>query len=206
VRLAAWGRADFAPIAEIVAFVLGLNAISADVRRGTIFSVLARPVSRGAVFFGIWTANVAVVAGLTIIRMVIMLAFFFSYGGHLDRPLVLGMAASFAGSALVLAVASALAAILPITYAILVFIGGLFVQGIAFGVAGGFGRLLALSLAAVTPLSVIRSSDVVQQLLTGQSQALADGTEILAYRVAWILLLIFIGAALFQRRDLAPRA
>ncbi|MBP7149114.1 MAG: hypothetical protein KBD01_16420 [Acidobacteria bacterium] len=202
-RTSAWSGGYEANVG-FVALVLGLNALAADIRRGTIFAVLARPVTRATVFVSSWLASLALVWSLVLVRQVIVIALYVGYGGRPDVPLFVGIAGLFAGTALALTAAACLGAVLPVMYGALAVLGWAVLQGLAFAPLLGIGRYLALGLASLLPL-VGRSGEDLTALLTGRSRELGAGLEALLYRACWTLLLLVVGQWLFTRRDLAPR-
>ncbi len=205
LRVFAWGEGGFTATLTIVALVLGLTAIGGDVRRGTIFAVLARPVSRDAVYVGSWLAVFAALCAAELVRAFLMSIYYVGHGGTADWGLLVGLAGRLAGFGLELALAAGLAAALPVSIALVLYIGINIVQVLAFARIEASWLWLARIPAALLPVAG-KGSDVIRGLLIGQSRDVAAGVEAVAYRVCWTLLLLVAGAWLFRRRDLAPRA
>lgn len=206
LRMGVWdGTAVFRAVVALLAVFLGLTMINSDVRAGTLFHVLARPVSRTEVYLGAWIAAAGLLVLLELVFLGVALTFFGLNGGELDRPLIVGVLAGLAETPLLLALCAVLGTLLPTAYALLTLLGVHIAGSLAIaGTVGGAGRYALAAVAAFFPV-LGRQPRVVGDLFVGQSRDLAQGLEILAYRLCWTGLLLFIGIWVFRRRDLAPR-
>lgn len=206
-RTACWARGSgmFDALLVLITVVLGANQVHRDVRDGTLFGILARPVPRSSVFLAGWSSSVAVVGAMEAVRSGIVLGGAAWLENRIDPIHVLGALASFAGTVLLLTAFAALGSVLSPAYAVLAGAGVMIAAQLAYSeiVGGAAGRILD-ALAWVIPLAVHQRRTILDALQgsTGETALLA---EILAYRLCWIALLLLSGMLAFSRRDLRPR-
>ncbi len=196
---------NFSAVVTFLAAFLGATQIGADVAAGTLFGILARPVSRATVFVSAWAAAAAFVLVLESLRDVPLLAVAAWMEGRLDPALALGLLASVSGQWLWLALFAMLGALVQAGWAAIAGIAVGVVADLAFkDFVRGIGAKLVDLLGWMLPLAAHQDS-IVESAIRGDTRLLGPVGEVIAYRVCWIALLLLIGMQGFRRRDLSPR-
>lgn len=189
----------------LLALFMGANQIGADVRAGTIFSVLARPVSRAQLFLTGFAASSMALVVLEILRSGSILGTVAWIQGHLGLDQLLGAVAIALGQIVALATFAALGSVMPPAYAALAGVAGAVVSSMAFqSPLGGLGAKLVGAASWLLPL-LSGQQDVILQAIQGAERDSGPILEIIAYRVCWTALLVALGVWGFSRRDLAPK-
>ncbi len=207
LRLTGWSKARgfFDLFMWILAITLGCGQIAGDVRDGTIFSFLARPVPRRTILLAGWTASALVLLALEAARQLLMTGFYLLLGGSLDAGCLLGATSVMLDHLLTLTLFVSLGTMLPAALACVAGVVCLALPALVQApFVKGAGRLALQIVSAPFP-SWAWSSSVETVALQGGDFSLFDLLEVHAYRGAWIVLLLIAGAWLFSRRELAPR-
>jgi len=205
LRLYGWNYTssfDFLMVA--LGFALGANQIAGDIKAGTLFGVLARPVSRGKVFLAGWSVSALLLVGLEIPRSAFLIGTASWLEGRLDPLHLLGALAVVSGAWLALASLAALGTVLTPTYAILAGLLGVIAGNLAFHQEIRIGAWMLDTVGVLLPLPWGQER-IVGDALTGASSHAGPIVEVIAYRLAWTALLLFLGSLAFSRRDIAPR-
>ena len=197
---------SFTFILFLIAAVLGANQVGSDARSGTLFGILARPVSRAHVFLAGWAASALFLLGMEALRALPFLGASAWVEGRLGLAPVVGALAILAGHWLALAEFAALGAVMPPAYAA---IGG-FAIVVTGGLAssqeiGGFGARLIGVIGWLVPRPGGQES-VIATAIQGGARGVSAVAEVVAYRACWTLLFLGLGVLGFARRDLAPRS
>ena len=189
----------------LLAAILGANQIGSDVRAGTIFGVLARPVSRTRVFLVGWATSALFLVALEAIRSGLLLGGAAWLEGRVDPLPLLAVLALVAGHALVPAEFAALGAVVQPAYAAIAGIAATILDGMAFkGEVGGVGGKLLDAVGFVLPLSS-GTQQLIVSAMQGSAREAAPLVEAIGYRLCWTLLLVAVGVYGFNRRNLAPK-
>ena len=202
LRLYGWNNTSlFDYLMVALGFALGANQIAGDIKAGTLFGVLARPVSRGKVFLAGWSVSALLLVGLEIPRSAFLIGTASWLEGRLDPLHLLGALAVVSGAWLALA---SLGTVLTPTYAILAGLLGVIAGNLAFHQEIRIGAWMLDTVGVLLPLPWGQER-IVGDALTGASSHAAPIVEVIAYRLAWTALLLFLGSLAFSRRDIAPR-
>ena len=209
LRSAGWdaGSRFFDALLSVLAIALGLTFLDRDRTAGTLFGILARPVSRTSVFLTSWAAVALLLSALDFLRSGPLIVGAAWLEERADPLHLLGMIAGLAGTLLLLTAFFAASALVRPGYAALVGFVGLYLTALAFqkhpllsGVAlGGVNAV-----GALLPLG-IRQTGIVMSALQGTTGDSGPILEVILYRVSWIVLLLFVGAFAYSRRDVTPR-
>lgn len=192
-------------IVFVLALVMGADQIGADIRAGTIFSVLARPVSRASLFLTGFAASATAIVGLELLRSGSIFGPVLWIQGRLGLAQLLGAVAIALGELLILAVFAALGSVMPPAYAVLAGLAGTITLSLAYnGSLGGLGSKLVDGVTWLLPL-LHGQQDVISQAIQGSEQSSGPIIEVVAYRACWTALLVALGVWGFSRRDLAPK-
>jgi len=195
----------FSFLVLVFSTVLGSSLANDDIKNGTIFGVLARPVSRTDYFVGSFLGAGAFVVVLESMRIVPSIGASLIYSGRLTPVFALALVAVLFGNLLWLALFSAVGAVLSTATSLLLGILSILVTGLAFAPDIPSWLTYPLRVVAVfLPLS-LESGDIVYKSLVGESQGLGPLVEVIAYRLCWTLALVVLGAWGFSRREIAPR-
>lgn len=195
----------FSVLVAALAIVLGSSMVNDDIRMGTIFGILARPISRADYFLGSWLGSALVAVGIEALRCVTAAAIGLALGGSVPASFVLATVAVLAGVLLRLALFAALGAFLSTGAAVLTGLVLFVVENVAF--------LPSLPAWVAYPL---RAVAVFLPLPSQQERMVGDGVmsathdlgpllEIVGYRLAWTAALLALGILAFRRRNLSPR-
>lgn len=208
VRTAAWkdGTALLNTLVFVLAIQLGASHVSSEMRRGTIFSWLARPLSRGMWTATSWTAAAVLILALEAARSAIICGACWWIDGRPPAGMLLGSLALAAGSILLFTMVFTVAAAAPAPYAIglglaVYILGNAAWQGVLHG-TGGAGTVEAA--AAVVPLFA-RHDALVDNALLGSEANGGAILWVLAYRLGWTAFLLALALFAFTRRELSPR-
>jgi len=209
LRSAGWevGSSFFDVMLPILAILMGLTFLNRDRTAGTVFGVLARPVSRTSVFLSGWAATALLVAALDFLRSGLLIAGTAWIEKRLDPLHLLGVVAGLTGTWLLLTAFFAASALLRPGYAALAGFVGLYVSTVAFGehsMLSDVGNGAIDAVGAMLPLG-IQQSTIVRNALQGTTADFGPVVEVVLYRTSWIALLLFVGAYAYSRRDLSPR-
>ena len=189
----------------LLAAILGAMQIGSDIRAGTIFGVLARPVSRRGIFLAGWTASACFLTTLELLRSAPFLAAADWLEGRADLRSALGVIAIILGHWLTLAAFASLGAALSPAYAALAGLASVFVGGLAFSKSvGGVAGTLLDGLACLLPLPTKQES-LINAAISGSDPHVGPVLETILYRASWTALLLVLGALWFERRNIAPR-
>ncbi len=189
----------------LLAAVLGSSLVASDIRRGTIFGILARPVSRTRLLLTSWAASAMFLTLLEAARSVTLLGASAWLEGRIGAGAVLGALALAAGHCLLLAGFAALGAAFDVWAAAGIGLTVLTVAELAFGsLLGGMGKAIVDTVACVLPLPNGQER-VIESAMAGGSASLGPVAEAIAYRLCWTAVLLALGAIAFERRDLTPR-
>ena len=207
LRTVGWtgGRAFYDLFMWIMAIALGCGQIGTELRDGTIFSILARPVSRRTIFLAGWGASALVLIVFESARQLLLTGLYLALGGSMDAGCILGASSVVLDHLLTLTLFAALGCALPAAPAC---VAGILVMGLPLLLSAPFIRGAGrVALQVVTaPFPSWRWSSAVESLaLQGGDFRLIDLLEVHAYRGAWIALLLLAGSWVFARRELAPR-
>lgn len=202
-----WGpRSDlYGALVAVFAVVLGSSLVNDDLRSGTIFGVLARPVSRTDYFVGSWLGAATFVVVLQSMHIAVALGPAIVLGGSLTAAYLLAIVATVAGALLTLTLFAALGAVASTAVSVLLGFSILLISGLAFSASLPAWLVYPLrGIAIFLPLAG-EQNDLVAKGLLGESRAAAPLVEIIAYRACWVLALFALGAWGFSRREIAPR-
>ena len=184
---------------------LGANQIGADVRAGTIFGILSRPVSRARLFLTGWAASSVTIFALELVRSGLLLGWAGWLEGRMHVLPVFGLIALCLGQLVVLAGFAALGAILPPAYAALAGFAALLAAGFGYSdEIGGLGAKLVNIVCWFIPM-LSRQNELIEAAIQGTAQSSGPILEVIAYRACWTLLLLALGVYGIGRRDFAPR-
>jgi ABC-type transport system involved in multi-copper enzyme maturation permease subunit len=209
LRGAGWsvGSGAFDLLLSVLAVAMGLTFLDRDRKAGTVFGILARPVSRTSVFLASWTAVVLLLSALELVRSGTLIVGAAWIEGRIDSLHLLGAIAGLTGTWLLLTVFFTASAVLRPGYAALVGIAGLYLTVIAFRhspMLSGVALDAVNVISAVLPLAA-RQSELVSGAVQGTLGQTGPVVEAILYRISWIVLLLFVGAFAYSRRDLSPR-
>jgi ABC-type transport system involved in multi-copper enzyme maturation permease subunit len=209
LRGAGWsvGSGAFDFLLSILAVVMGLTFLDRDRKAGTVFGVLARPVSRTSVFLTSWLAVVLLLSVLDLVRSGTLIAGAAWLEGGIAPLHVLGAIAGLTGTWLLLTVFFTASAVLRPGYAALLGIAGLYLSVVAFresAMLSGPALVAVNAICAVLPLAA-RQSELVSGAVQGTLGHSGPVVEAILYRISWIVLLLFVGAFAYSRRDVTPR-
>jgi len=206
VRSAAWQvSGSFDTFLVIMGIVLGSLIVSDDLKSGTLYGILARPVARSIVFLSGWLAAALLLLTFDAARSGGIVLATVLAGGGLELAYLLGVVAKASGSLLYLTLFAAIASRLSAGSAVAIGLIGTIAASLAFNQRIPFSARIPLTgLAFVWPLPFLQE-DVVTQTLVGGSHDIAALAEIIAYRTGWTVLLLAAACWLFERREMAPR-
>jgi ABC-type transport system involved in multi-copper enzyme maturation permease subunit len=206
VRQRFWSSGSlFGALVFVFAIVLGSTMVNDDIKAGTIFGILARPVSRTDYFLGSWYAAAAFLSTLELMRCVAATGSVFALERGVSGSFLVAMLATVAGDVLRLALFAALGAVFSSGVAVLAGISLLIVESFAFApkIPPWVGYPLR-GIGVFLPLSSHQDALVTKTLL-GEARQVAPLLEITAYRLCWTVALVAMGIWAFQRREVAPR-
>ena len=203
-QYALWKNGMYSFLVLVFSTVLGSSLANDDIKGGTIFGVLARPVSRTDYFVGSFLGAAIFVVVLESMRIVPSIGASLIYSGGLTPAFALAMIAVLLGNLLWLAFFAAVGAVFSTATSLLLGILAILVTGLAF--APDLPSWLTYPMrivAAFLPLS--GESETVYKSIVGESQGFGPLVEVIAYRLCWTLALALLGAWGFSRREIAPR-
>jgi ABC-type transport system involved in multi-copper enzyme maturation permease subunit len=209
LRSAGWnaGSRFFDALLSVIAIALGLTFLDRDRTAGTLFGILARPVSRTSVFLTSWAALALLLAALDFVRSGPLIIGAAWLEGRADPLHLLGTLAWLAGTLLLLTAFFAASAVIRPGYAALAGFAGLYVTALAFEkhqLLGGVALGAVNAVGALLPFG-IRQTGIVMGALQGTAEDTGPVLEVILYRVSWMVLLLFVGAFAYSRRDVTPR-
>jgi len=209
LRSAGWsaGSRFFDVLLSMLAIALGLNFLDRDRTAGTLFGILARPVSRTSVFLAGWAGVALLLAALDFVRSGTLIVGAAWFEGKADPVHLLGAIAGLTGTLLLLTSFFAASAIIRPGYAALAGFAGLYLTAVAFQkyqLLSGAALGAVNAVSALLPLG-IRQTKIVMDALQGTTGETGPILEVILYRVSWIVLLLFVGAFAYSRRDITPR-
>lgn len=202
-----WGpRSDvFGVLVVIFAIVVGSSMVNDDLKAGTIFGVLARPVSRTDYFAGSWLGAATFLVGLHSMQIVLALGAAVVLKGPITSAYLLAIVAAVSGELLTLTMFAAAGAVVSTAVSLLLGISAILIAGLAFGSNLPAWAAYPLRVVAVVlPLNGHQNA-VVERSLLGESRAVVPLVEIVAYRLCWTAALFVAGAWGFSRREISPR-
>lgn len=206
IRDVAWGSGSigFTLIIQVFAISLATSGLSADLKRGTLFGVLARPVSRDQVYYGTWVACALLVLGFEAFRLVPSIVGLVAIEGRLDPRVLFGCGAVIAGESLTLSLFLFLAVLFEPVFAMV--IGTCWFALILYALKdhSSPGPFLAYLVASPFPQPLLQM-EKLSHALTGKTKEWGPVLEFFLYRMAWTALFLVAGAWCFRRKDLAPR-
>ncbi|HEX5041262.1 MAG TPA: hypothetical protein VFV75_00040 [Candidatus Polarisedimenticolaceae bacterium] len=208
VRTAAWndGTGMFNTLLFVLCVQLGASHLSSEMRRGTIFSWLARPLSRATWTLTSWTAAAVLVLALEAARSAIIYGTCWWIDGRPPAGMLLGAIALAADSILLLTMVFAVAAAAAAPYAIALGLSAYILGNVAWqGVLHGTGSAGSMEIAAVVVPLFARHGTLVEHALLGTEASGGQLLWVLAYRLGWTALLLALAALAFTRRELSPR-
>lgn len=195
----------FGVLVAAFAIVLGSSMINDDLKKGTIFGVLARPISRADYFLGSWLGAAVLVLGIEALRCTVSTIIGLALEGSVSASFLLALVAVLAGVALRLALFAALGAFLSTGAAVLTGLALFVVENVAF--MPRLPEWLAYPLRTIgifLPLASQQERTILNGLMSA-SRELGPLLEIIGYRLTWTVVLLVLGILAFQRRDLTPR-
>jgi ABC-type transport system involved in multi-copper enzyme maturation permease subunit len=209
LRGAGWtvGSGAFDLLLSVLAIVMGLTFLDRDRKAGTVFGILARPVSRTTVFLTSWAAVVLLLSALELVRSGVLILGAAWLEGGIDPLHLFGATAGLTGTWLLLTAFFTASAVLRPGYAALVGFVGLYLTVIAFQrseLLSGAALGAVNAVCAVLPLAA-RQSDLVAGAVQGTLGETGPVVEVILYRISWIALLLFVGAFAYSRRDVTQR-
>lgn len=208
VRTAAWtdGTALFNALLFVLAIQLGASHLSSEMRRGTIFSWLARPLSRATWTLTSWAAAALLILGLEGVRSAIIYGTCWWIDGQPPAGMLLAAVALAADSILLLTMVFAVAAAAPAPYAVGLGLAAYILGNLAWmNVLQGSGTAGTLEAAAAVIPLFTRHGHLVENALLGTEANGGPVLWVLAYRLAWTAFLLALAALAFSRRELSPR-
>jgi len=208
VRAGAWddGTALFNVLVFVLCIQLGASHVSTELRRGTLFSWLARPLARGTWTLASWTAAALLVLGLEAARSGIIYATCWWIDGSPPSGMLLGAVVLAAGSLLVLSMVFAIAAAAPAPYAVAVGLAAYLLGNLAWqGVLRGVGKAGVMELGAMLLPLFARHAETVRHALIGTEVNAPQLVWVLTYRLGWTVFLLSLAVLAFSHRDLSPR-
>jgi ABC-type transport system involved in multi-copper enzyme maturation permease subunit len=209
LRSAGWetGSRFFDSLLSVLAIALGLTFLHRDRTAGTVFGILARPISRASVFLTSWAAVALLIAALELVRTGTLIVGAAWLEKTVDPLHLLGAIAGLTGIWLLLTAFFAASALLRPGYATLAGFAGLYLTALAFQkhqILSGVALGAVNTVSAVLPLG-IRQTRMVMGALQGTTGEVGPVLEVILYRISWIVLLLFVGAFAYSRRDVTPR-
>jgi ABC-type transport system involved in multi-copper enzyme maturation permease subunit len=209
LRSAGWnaGSRFFDALLSVLAIALGLTFLDRDRTAGTLFGILARPVSRTSVFLTSWAAVALLLSALDFVRSGTLIVGAAWLEGKADPLHLLGVIAGLTGTLLLLTAFFAASAVARPGYAALAGFVGLYLTALAFEkhqLLSGVAHGAVNAVSALLPLG-IRQTSIVTGALQGTTGDSGPVLEVILYRVSWIVLLLFVGAFAYSRRDVTPR-
>jgi ABC-type transport system involved in multi-copper enzyme maturation permease subunit len=208
VRTAAWshGVALFNTLVFVLAIQLGASHLSVEMRRGTIFSWLARPVPRATWTLTSWTAAALLILGLELARSAVVYGACWWVDGHPPEGMLLGALALAADSLLLMTLVFTVAAAAPAPYAIGLGLSSYILGNLAWqGVLRGSGEAGAVEAAATVFPLFARHGVLVENVLLGTEPGGGTLVWVLVYRAVWTGFLLSLAVLAFSRRELSPR-
>lgn len=206
IRLLGWDAfQDAGVVSYCLAVVFGASWLASDVSGGTLFSYLARPISRTRLFLAACTAATSIILLVEIVlagTFVIVLAV---AGGAPDASLLLALLASLLARVLALAFCATLAAWVSPAITVAAYISADVATSMAF--AKGVPAWLApWAHAAVSwlPLTGL-DHKIVRDAALRSTESIAPVAEAAGLRLVWLVVLLWLGTIAFRRRELAPR-
>ncbi len=199
------GTSGYDAVVFMFVLYLGVSQVGADTRAGTIFGILARPVSRARLFVTGWATSCLTILLLEVLRSGPIMGCAAWIEGRVHLLSLLGVLALWLGPVAMLSGFAALGAVIPSAYAVLVGLGAVIIAGLAYSeVLGGFGASLVNAVSWFLPL-LSNQHPLIDAAIQGSVHDSGPILEVIAYRACWTLLLLFVGVYGFSRRDLAPR-
>lgn len=206
IRVLGWEAVNtVATVSYGLAIIFGASWLASDVSTGTIFSYLARPISRNRLFLAASAAALSLILAVETLlagAYVTVLAF---AGGAPDAALVLALAAETLDRILAFACCAALAARTSPAIAVCAYLATLLATGI------GFSTVIPSWLAPWTravvswlPLSGL-DHRIVRDAALRSVESIGPVAEAMLLRLVWIVVLLWLGTVAFRRRELAPR-
>jgi len=195
----------FGGLALVFAIVLGSSMVNDDFKAGTIFGILARPVSRADYFVCSWLGSAMFLVTIELMRCVVSVGLGLSLDGHVPLVSLVAMFAVLAGDVLRLTLFAALGAMFSTGAAVFAGLSLFFVEVLSF--APKVPSWIAYPLRAVAvlaPLSSYQEATIVKRL-TGAARDAAPLVEVIGYRLCWTTALLLLGIWIFHRREVAPR-
>jgi ABC-type transport system involved in multi-copper enzyme maturation permease subunit len=206
IRQYLWGRGSaFDLLAVVFAIVLGSSVVNDDIKIGTIFGVLARPVSRRDVFLGSWLGSAIVLMSLESLRLLTSIGTSIALERRIGWVTLLGMVGVVAGHLLRLALFAALGAWLSTAAATCLGLGWIVLEAVVL--VPGLPIWLAYPLravAALLPLTKVQG-DIISKSILEAMNTPGPTVEAIAYRICWTLVLLALGGMALKRRELTPR-
>lgn len=209
VRTGAWedGTGLFNILVFVLCFQLGASHVSSEIRRGTIFSWLARPVSRGMWVTTSWAAAALLILGLEVTRSAIIYATCWWIDGHPPAGMLLAAVALAFDSLLLLTMVFAVAAAAPAPYAVGLGLAAYLLGSLAWQhVLQGEAEAGALEASSVMAPLLARHGTLVKHALLGTETNSGPLWWVLVYRLGWTAFLLALAVLAFSRRELSPRA
>jgi len=195
----------FSFLVVVFAIVLGSSLANDDIKSGTIFGVLARPVSRADYFVGSLAGAAVFVVVLQLLRIVSSLVLSIVFDGKLTLALFLGFVVVILGDLLYLSMFAAIGAVTSNAVAVFLGLLAVLITGLAF--VPDFPAWVTYPLRAIAIFLPImnESADAAYKAIVGESRLIAPVLEAIAYRSCWIAVLCILGVWGFSRREIAPR-
>ena len=188
-------------IATLLALGLMCFSVRSEISRGTIRMILSRPVRRYEFFLGKWLGCVFIVFVYALLMGILVSTYTYFAFGKLQALVPISLAMLFLKAVTVGSVGMALSMLMrPILALLIAYLAAaetfLFIANFVHGIVKGIMHFFFYLLPSY------KAFDMYGSIMSGVS---LSGTEI-GYRVAYAVLLsavmLLIGAAVFQRKDL----
>jgi ABC-type transport system involved in multi-copper enzyme maturation permease subunit len=206
IRLLGWELfQNIGVVSYCLAVVFGASWLASDVSGGTLFSYLARPISRTRLFLAACTAATSIILAVEIVLAGAFLIVLAIAGGAPDASLALALLASILARVLALAFCATLAAWVSPAIAVAAYLAAEIATSMAF--AKGVPAWLApWSRAAVSwlPLTGL-DHKIIRDAALHSTESVVPVAEAATLRLVWIVVLLWLGIVAFRRRELAPR-
>lgn len=191
-------------MSAMIGVVLGATMFSADIRRGVIFSYLARPVSRAKFFTAAWVPAASVIIVVDLAAILFCLTKLAKYNVSLGLLAIPAFVAIILGHLIWLTASAALASRFHPAIVVIAPVAWLVMDSWAFeGTVPEWVQYGASALVAVLPMSHF-NENLIYKAALGTSHDIQLVAEDLGLRLVWVVLLVILGGRWFSSREISP--
>lgn len=191
----------------VTTLLLGVNLLSREIQRRTIYNLLSKPVTRAQFLLGKYLGLLVTLTTMLVLMGTLLLALTGLLEGRIDWQLLPVMGAMLLEVALLLAVALFFGAIVVTPSLAGFFTAATFIAGRSSGWLAFFEdarfpsglRVLSAVLRACLPH--LDRFFVADRVLGGHPLPAGYYIDLLLYTLGYVGLLLFLGATIFRRRE-----